>query len=162
MKTQPHKSRYLPLLAVGMAVILFSTAGIAAIKGWLPAPTVNLGNTVPFENSAVKPVKTSALPAKATKRLAEARARTNGRCVDCGIVVSMLEINGHDDDSGIGVESGLLAGDQDEKSLNSAKGYKIIVRMTDGSIQAITHLHPANWRPGTRVIIIDGAIPSRR
>jgi hypothetical protein len=46
MNTQANKSRYLPLLIVGIAVILFSTAGIAAIMGWLPASTDGSGDTL--------------------------------------------------------------------------------------------------------------------
>jgi hypothetical protein len=162
MKTQPHKSSYLPLLFVGIAVILFSTAGIAAIKGWLPAPTDASGNIIPSHNSAVELAKADALTAHAAQRLAKAKARANGTCAECGFVVSTGEINGHDDDFGISATGASLAGDRNEKSLNSSKSYEIIVRMADGSIRALTHAHPANWRPGARVIIIDGTNPSRR
>lgn len=159
MRTQPHKSRYLPLLIPAIAVILFSTAGIAAIKGWRPAPVDASGNMITPHNSAAR---ADALKAHAAQKQAEAKARANGTCAECGFVVSIGEISGHDDDFGMGTIGSLLARDRDEKSLHSAKGYEIIVRMADGSIRAITHEHPANWRPGTRVIIFDGATPSRR
>ncbi len=72
----------------------------------------------------------------------------------------MGEVNGHDDALGLGAASGLWAEDRDERLLDSAKRYEIIVRMADGSSRVINHATPASWRLGERVMVIDGTKPS--
>lgn len=162
MKKQPNRPAYLPLLIVSIAVVLFSTAGIAAIKGWLPASSDGSGDTQALQMPSVAPAKAVAPAAETAARQAKIKARANGRCAECGLIVSIGEINGHDDDFGIGAAGRLSAGDRNEKPLNSTKRYEIIVRMADGSNRVIDDASPANWRLGARVIIIDGTLPSRR
>jgi hypothetical protein len=147
MKPQAHKSRYLPLLITGIAVILFSTAGIARMMGWGPNST-NVSGDVSALDQAV-PVTRD-----------EARAKT--RCPECGVIVSMREIDRQEEGSGRGAADGVMAGTQDETRAGSTRSYEITVRLADGSRRVIDHASPANWRPGERVIVIDGANPSDR
>jgi hypothetical protein len=56
----------------------------------------------------------------------------------------------------------VMAGTPDETRAGSARSYEITVRLADGSRRVIDHASPANWRPGERVIVIDGANPSDR
>jgi hypothetical protein len=158
MKTQADKSSYfhragaargvLALLITGIAVILFSTAGIARIVGWGPNSTDDSGDILALDQTA--PVPTTS----------EARAKP--RCPECGVIVSMREIERHVEDSGPGAAGGVTAGNRAETRVKSTKSYEIMVRMADGSSRVIDDANPARWRSGERVIVIDGADPSNR
>ncbi len=147
MKTQADKFSYLPLLITGIAVILFSTAGIARMMGWGPNSTDDSGDILALDQTA--PVTTS-----------EARAKP--RCPECGVIVSMREIERHDEDSGPGAAGGVTAGNRDETRVKSTKSYEIIVRMADGSSRVIDDANPARWRTGESLIVIGGVKPSNR
>ena len=67
MKTQAGKFSYLPLLITGIAVILFSTAGVARMLGWGLSST---GDSDDIEVSATS----------------DGGARP--RCPECGVIVS--------------------------------------------------------------------------
>jgi hypothetical protein len=148
MKTQADKSTYLPLLLTGIAIILFSTAGIARVMGWSPNPTGASSDTVALDQTA---------DVSATS---ESRARP--RCPACGVVVSMREIERHGEDIGPGAGGGATAGDGDETGLKTNGSYEITVRLVDGSSRMFVDANPARWRTGERVIVIDGANPSHR
>jgi hypothetical protein len=158
MKTQADKSSYfhragaargvLTLLITGIAVILFSTAGIARIVGWGSNSTDDSGDILALDQTA--PVPTTS----------EARAKP--RCPECGVIVSMREIERHDQDSGPGAAGGVTAANRDETRVKPTKSYEIIVRLADGSSRVINDANPARWRPGERVIVIDGASASNR
>ena len=70
MKTQTGKSSYVPLLITGIAVILFSTAGIARMLGWGLSSTGDSDDIPTLEVSATS----------------EGGARP--RCPECGVIVS--------------------------------------------------------------------------
>jgi hypothetical protein len=146
MKTQANRSQYLPPLIVGIAVILFSTAGIARMMGWGPNSTGD-SRDIPALDQTV-PVTT------------ETRARP--KCAECGVMVSMREIESQDEVPGPGAAGGATSGNRDEMRVKSTRSHEIIVRMADGSIRVINHASPASWRPGERMIVIDGANLSNR
>lgn len=89
-------------------------------------------------------------------------ARPKPRCPECGVIVSIREIERRDEDSGSGATGGVTAGSGDETRMKSTKRYEIIVRMADGSSRVIAEANPARWRRGERLIVIDGAGPSNR
>src|SRR5687767_3123523 len=100
METRRPRFPYLPLLIVGIAVILSSTAG-AGLMGWFPAPTggssdVPAPGSVPVASVAVAPRVGS-------------EARPKGRCAECGVVVSMREIDAHDEGAGHPASGGAAA-----------------------------------------------------
>jgi hypothetical protein len=158
MKTQADKSSYfhragaargvLTLLITGIAVILFSTAGIARIVGWGSNSTDDSGDILALDQTA--PVPTTS----------EARAKP--RCPECGVIVSMREIEVRNKDSGPGTTGRVVAGNQDETRVKSTRSYEITVRLADGSSRVFNDAKPARWRSGERVIVIDGADPSNR
>jgi len=162
MKTQARRAQYLPLIMVGIAVILFSTAAIAAILGWRSASTDGSGDTADVRKVAVAAVEADPVPEYTAQRRAKVRARAKGRCAECGVIVSIGKMAMHEDEFGSGAATGLRAGNRDESQLKSARRYDINVRMADGSSHVVSHASPANWRTGERVIIIAGANPSRR
>jgi hypothetical protein len=137
MQTQTDKKySYLPLLITGVAVVLFSSAGIARMMGWGP-------------NSIM------GVPASATSE-----ARAAPRCPECGMIVSMREIKGRDEDSGPAAASGVAAGSRDKALVKPTRNYEIIVRMADGSNRVINAANPARWRTGERLKVIAGTDPS--
>lgn len=148
MKTQADKSPYLPLLITGIAVIVFSSAGFARMMGWGLNWTSASGDILARDQTA--PVPTTS----------EARAKP--RCPECGVIVSMREIERQDEDSDSRAAGGVKVGDRDEMRVKSIKRYEIIVRMADGSSRVIAEASPARWRRGERLIVIGGANPSNR
>ena len=162
MKTQARRAQYLPLIMVGIAVILYSTAAIAAILGWRSASTDGSGDTADVRKVAVAAVEAVPVTEYTAQRRAKARARANGRCAECGIIVSIGEMAKHEDEFGSGAAIGLTAGNRDESRLKSTRRYEINVRMADGSNHVVNHASPASWRTGERVIVIAGSNPSRR
>lgn len=135
MNPQANKFRYLPLLIAGIAVILSSTVGIAAIMSLLPASNDGSGDVFALDNFPVAPAKPVAVTAQTAPGKVTGDARANGRCAECGVIVSTREIDAR---------------------------YEITIRMADRSNRVINHASPASWRPGERVIVIDGANPLNR
>jgi hypothetical protein len=162
MNTPLTKSRYLPRLVVGMAVILSSTAGIAAIIGWLPTSTGGASALAALDNLPVAAAKAVAVTAKSAPGRVEGEARANGRCAECGVVVSTREIDARGEGAGLAASGGAVAGNHDELRVTSARRYEITIRMADRSSRVLNQSSPASWRPGEHVIVIGGARPSNR
>ena len=136
----------LALLIAGIAIILFSTAGIARLLGWGANSTDASGDGLaPDQMSAVETMS---------------EARAYARCAECGVIVSMRKIDRHKEDSGPGAAGSGTAGNRDESRLKAAGNYEITVRMADGSSRVIEAANAAAWRRGERLIVIAGAIPS--
>jgi hypothetical protein len=102
--------RVWPLLMAGIAVVLFSSAGFARMMGWGPG---------------AMPV----LDAPAGK------ARAGPRCPECGMIVSVRELERRDE------------------ALPAS--YEFVARMADGSSRVMVHASPLHWRNGERLIVID-------
>ena len=132
-------------LITGMAIILFSTAGIARIMGWG-------ANSIDASGDGLAPDQTPAV-----QTMGESRA--NARCAECGVIVAMRKIERHKEDSGPGAARDGTAGNRDENRLKATRDYEITVRMADGSNRVIEAANAAAWRRGERLIIIAGAIP---
>lgn len=143
MKGQTDKSSYRPLLIAGIAVILLGSAGIAHMMGWGTVFTDDSGDILALDQAP---------PAPATS---EARAKP--RCPECGVIVSMREIDVRNEDNGSGATGRVAARGQGETRVKSTRSYEITVRMADGSSRVFNDANPARWRLGERVIVIDGA-----
>jgi len=128
----------LPLLITGIIVVLFSTAGFARMMGWGPGSTGESGDILALDQVA---------PSK---------------CPECSVIVSMREIAGRDADSDRGAEGSMTAGDQVGLRVAAVRRYEITIRQSDRSDRVINLASSARWRPGERVIVIDGAPPSNR
>lgn len=116
MATEIIKSKSSQLLAitVGIAVILFCVAGIAAIMGWIPT---SIGGTRDgaIVSSTEKPVKKTAQPAPAKVKTAPAPAQVASsapvaKCGNCGVIESVREIAGKGEGSGLGAAGGAVVG----------------------------------------------------
>ncbi len=159
---QGNKSPCLPLLITGIAVILFSTAGIARMMGWGPNSTDGSGGILALDNFPAASARPVAVTVQTAAGQVEGEARVKGKCAECGVIVSMREIDARDKGAGLDASGGAVAGNQDELPVASIRRYEITVRLADGSSRVINDANPASWRPGERLIVIDGAIPSNR
>lgn len=133
------KLSHLTLLITGMAIILFSTAGIAHMMGWNANVTDDAAGILPPQQ---------AVPAKSAK------AYARRRCPECGVIVSMQKIQDRDDAPVIQTAGGARAGNPDEVSGKLSSRYAITIRMSDGSIRVIENANPPQWRTGERLIVI--------
>ena len=162
MNMQGNKSRYLPLLITGIAVILFSTAGIARMMGWGPNSIDDSGDILALDILPVASAQPVAMTAQTAPGEAAGAARAKGRCAECGVIMSMREIAARDEGAGLDASGGTVFGHQDALPETSARRYEITVRLADRSSRVINYASPASWRPGERVIVIDGAKRSNR
>ena len=128
MESQPNKSPHTLFWIAGIAVTVFSIAGIAAILGWIPTSTSN--DSVVVAKPSVAPAKpaaagahTAAAQERAHERAqdrAQERAReraqvanntpTRARCAECGVVESVREIETKGEGSGLGAVGGAVVG----------------------------------------------------
>jgi hypothetical protein len=136
----------LPLVITGIAIVLFSTAGLARMMGWGPDWTDDSGDVLAPDRTALVPV--------------ESKARTRAGCAECGEIVSFREIESHDEGTEPGTAGAETAGNAGKPRANSTRNYEITIRMADGSSRVIDGANPAKWRTGERLIVIDGTNPS--
>ena len=119
METQVNKSPHPLMWIAGIAIILFCTAGIAAIMGWIPT---SMGH--PSDGAALtqldKPQAGAAKPGAAkTQSASESRpapaqvassAPAHVRCAECGVIESMREVETHGEGTGLGAVGGAVVG----------------------------------------------------
>lgn len=181
METQANKSPHTLFWIAGIAVTVFSAAGIAAIMGWIPTSTSSPGNSAGL-------AKQPTASAQAAARANRAPVQVASKCAECGVVESIREIDvkgegsgvgavggavvggviGHQVGSGrgqdvatvVGAVGGAVAGHQIEKHVKSTTSYEITVRFEDGSSRVIHEASAPSWRTGDRVKVINGVIQS--
>ncbi len=185
MSTQNSNSPSPLMWISSIAIVLFSSVGIAAFMGWLPS---SLGDqdVVP-----VPEVSAQATPAKQVhKTHTHVASNSPGKviCAECGVIESVRVIDDVKKTSGIGlvggaVVGGLLghqvgagrgkdvatvagavggavAGNAIEKNSGTTRSYEITVRFDDGSSRVFNETNPASWQSGDHVKVIDGVIRS--
>ena len=141
MTKRAARSSRLPLVVAAIAVILFSTAGIARMMGWGPDSTGNSGGILALDRA---------------DSVAASAVLAGPRCPECGMIVSTRELDAHEEDVDPGVSGGALVRYQDVVRPKAARRYEMTVRMADGTSRVINHTGPAGWRAGERLIVIDG------
>jgi hypothetical protein len=124
------KSMRVPLLAAGIAAILFSTLAIAhvPITRWFQS-TFGADAAVAQESAA------EASAALQDDLPVPAAAPATARCEDCGIIQSVRTV--------------AAAG-------KSPAIYEVTVRMGNGTTHVLSDEHPANWHRGERIKLIGG------
>jgi len=127
----------LSLLIAGVAVIVFSSAGVARLMGW--------GSSLPGDSGEVlEPDKSPA---------------STRSCAGCGMIEWVREIHSHGEFNGLGA---VHIGTGEYARTKSVRSYAIAIRLFDGSSRVVTDPSPARWRAGEYVILIDGADRSNR
>ncbi|MDP1707894.1 MAG: glycine zipper 2TM domain-containing protein [Gammaproteobacteria bacterium] len=188
METQVKKSPHALLWITGIAVILFSATGIAAIMGWIPdsfgtpgsnaAPEISMNTTKP----AAPQVHAHTTPAQV------ANNTSSMKCAECGVVESVREIVRSGEASGLGAAGGAIvggalgsqvgggkgktaatvvgavggavAGNMIERQVKSTAGYEITILLENGSRRVITVADAPTWRPGDHVKVTNDVIQS--
>ena len=168
------------LLAAGVAVLLFSLLGAAALTGVLP-----IGNTKPAEPAAVAqagPVVAPVPPAKPAPR----RGIFSAPCPNCGVIdaIQPVEVKGKTSGLGAvagGVAGGLLgnqlgrgttrsvltvggaaggafAGDAIEGQMKKHTSWRVTVRLEDGSVRTLSQETQPPFAVGDHVRINGSSI----
>ena len=118
MESQVNKSPHPLVWIAGIAVILLSAAGIAAIMGWIPTSMGGPGDKAVLETQSAN----TGAPARAKPRTApvqhtapvqvanNAPARASTKCAECGVVESVREIDTKGEGSGLGAVGGAVVG----------------------------------------------------
>ena len=117
-----------------MSGTIAGTIAIGYVMGWTLAS--------PADSSSVLAL------AQATITPAINEVRTVPKCPECGMVVSMREIEAHGEDAA-----------HDGAAATTPPRYEIIVRLADGSERVIREANPARWRVGERVVVIADTDP---
>ncbi len=109
-----YKSSQLLAITVGIAVILFCVAGIAAIMGWIPTSIGGTREGAVVSNTE-KPVKKTVqpVPAKVKTAPAPGQVASNAaiaKCGNCGMIESVREIAAKGEGSGLGAAGGAVVG----------------------------------------------------
>ncbi len=187
METQVNKTMNPLWVVAGIAVILFSAAGIAAIMGWIPTSLGQPRDGVSLEKLSAHG-KGAASPSVGS---APAPARQSAvaavKCAECGVIESVRQVEqrgegtglgaaggavvggllgrqvgggrGNDAMTVVGAVGGAVAGNEIEKKVKSTVGYEITVRFDDGSSRVFA-ANESTWRSGDKVKIVDGVIQS--
>jgi len=137
METQVNKSPHPLAWAAGIAVILFSAAGIAAIMGWIPTSTGTPGNNAALEKlttntakpaavekrttNAAKPAAPKAQAAPAPVQVAS-NAPAKRTCAECGVIESVREIQNRGEGTGLGAVGGAVVGGLLGNQVGSGRG----------------------------------------
>ena len=185
--------------AAGIAVIVFSAVGIGAFMGWIPNSMGNPNDKSVLEATAAK----TAPSAAATRRVAPVEhaapaashapapvvpAVASARCVECGVIESVREIETKGEGTGLGIVGGAVAGgllgsqvgggrgkdvmavvgavgggfagNEVEKRMKATKSYSVTVRFDNGTARSFGEPVLPAWRLGDKVRIVNGAIRS--
>lgn len=181
MEMNNRKSIHPLAMAAGIAVIVFSTVGIAAVMGWIPT---SMGNSQ--EGAAAERLSSNKTGSSTAPRVAQNTA-VKPKCPECGVVESVREVEQRGEGTGLGavggaVVGGLLghqvgggrgkdamtvvgavggavAGNQIEKHVKTTTAYETTVRFTDGSSRVFAS-STADWRTGDRVKVVNGTLQS--
>jgi outer membrane lipoprotein SlyB len=125
MESQVNKSPHPLVWIAGIAVILLSAAGIAAIMGWIPT---SMGH--PGDNTEItKPGKLSTNTTKpATAKtpthpvVVASNVPSPAKCADCGVIESTREVATKGEGTGIGAVGGAVVGGLIGNQVGSGRG----------------------------------------
>jgi len=168
------------LIAAGIAVLLFSLLGAAALTGILP-----VANTKPSEPAAIAQRGVDQLPPAAPAKPAPRRGIFSTPCPNCGVIdaIQPVEVKGKTSGLGAvagGVAGGLLgnqigsgnarsvltvggaaggafAGDAIEGQMKKHTAWRVTVRLEDGSVRTLSQNAQPPFAVGDRVRIVNGS-----
>lgn len=130
METQTSKSPHTLFWIAGIAVTVFSVAGIAAIMGWIPTSTSRPTDNAALAKESAAPAKPAAARARATPEQAPVQMAMNkpgvsAVCAECGVVESVREIDTKGEGSGLGAVGGAVVGGVLGHQIGGGSGQKI-------------------------------------
>ena len=137
-----------------MAIVV-ATSALAGVLTWSPRPVLEAFSVTVSDKPAVNSVIEAAIDPAPEENIASGMVN----CAECGIVVSKREIipvlGNNDSGAGGGVKRARLK----ETALKSIGNYEVTVRTKDGVNHQFIVANTANWRPGERIIFIEGRNP---
>jgi outer membrane lipoprotein SlyB len=174
------------LIAAGVAVLLVSLLGVAALTGTLPSATPKSSDPgVLAQSGAALQPKTPARPDGAQARPAQPRGAPAVPCATCGVIDAIRPIELQSDASGVGAfaggvagavvgsqfgrgagralltlggaAGGAYAGNTIEKHLNKHAAWRVTVRLDDGSVRMLSQAAQPPFVVGDRVRIVNGS-----
>src|SRR3990172_9533383 len=123
--TQTNKSPHLLIWIAGIAVILFSVAGIAAIMGWIPTSMGRSSDNTELVKSGKLSTNT-AKPAAPKAHTAPVQVANNApakvKCAECGVIESVREIEHRGEGTGLGAVGGAVVGGILGNQVGSGRG----------------------------------------
>jgi outer membrane lipoprotein SlyB len=130
METQTSKSPQTLFWIAGIAVTVFSIAGIAAIMGWIPTSTSTPADNAALAKQSAAPAKSAAASARAVPEQAPVQVAGNkpvvrAVCAECGVVESVREIDTKGEGSGLGAVGGAVVGGVLGHQIGGGSGKKI-------------------------------------
>jgi hypothetical protein len=140
---------HLMLMIAGVVIVLSSTAALARMMEWFPAPAAGSDEIRALDESSLA-ITPGSLPRVAGHR------RGKSSCIGCGAIVSIREARSN------GAAGSKPAGPFAEIAAQPAKSYEFTIRLRDGSMRVISDANPAAWRVGERVNVIDSVTLSSR
>ena len=156
------------LIAAGVAVLLFSLLGAAALTGTLPTATPKAGDSAAARPPAAKYKVAASHCANCgvieTIRAVEVKGRTSGVGAVAGGVAGGVLGNavggGHGTGNAVltvgGAAGGAFAGDAIEGQMKKHTEWRVTVRLEDGSVRTLQQAAQPPFAVGDRVRIIDG------
>ena len=157
MRMQVNEVPPLSLLIGGVVAILLGTSGFAAVTTWMPASTSDAGIVFASDELPTPPAALLGAQAPRAPAPGEGDTRPTVKCAGCGVFASVREIQQPAGKADPGTAGGPARRDQYDQPGKSTRSYEVTVRMNDGSSRVFMDPNPANWRPGQRVVLVDGA-----
>ena len=176
-----HARTHPMLIAAGVAVLLFSLLGAAALTGMLPAAVTRQGEPAAVAPKTAVAQSGTAAPA----RPAPQRSIFAAPCPSCGVIAAIQEVSVKGKTSGLGAiaggvaggvlghqigrgdtravmtlggaTGGAFAGDAIEGQMKKHSAWRITVRLEDGSVRTLSHNAPPPFAVGDRVRIVSGS-----
>jgi outer membrane lipoprotein SlyB len=114
METHTTKQLHPLIWIAGVAVILLSTTGVAAIMGWIPTSMGHSNDSAPISSTDSPQVNVAKEPAHTTTHKAPVQVAhaspAHVTCTQCGVVESTREISTKGQGGALGVIGGAVVG----------------------------------------------------
>jgi len=140
------------LLLGAVVVIILATFAIVSVLVWLSRPSNETASTTGSDGISVK----AEFEAAIDKAPEETVARVTVKCAECGVVESIREIVQILERMESGAASKAKRARLKETVVKSISNYEVTVRMKDGASHQFMVANQTTWRPGERVIFIEG------
>jgi outer membrane lipoprotein SlyB len=170
-------------IAAGVAVLLFSLLGVAALTGVLPTATPKPGEPAAIAQTGNSSGTTSTSPPGA---VAPARGTKLASCANCGVIDTIRPVEVQGEASGVGAVAGgvagavvgnqfghgtgrtlltlggaaggAYAGNTIEKHVKKHTAWRVTVRLEDGSVRTLSQATQPPFAVGDRVRIVNSSL----
>lgn len=147
-----------PFIWSCLALVL-GTLGLPAVAVWPPTIAEKTGiATAPPWLAMLPGAKPATVPEDKLARSASPAASARGlRCAECGVVATVREIRTGAQGAELGEPRTAARGAVPEAHAEDGRVFEITLRMSDGARHVFTDPSPGSWRPGDRLILIEGS-----